>query len=187
MRDSRAEERKFGRSQLSFDTGLNPDLRSVFVLQWPWWSATSCLCVLSLYIVPKHYYYYYHQYHHHHRCRRLPCYRLYAGYLQLCTWNYVCWVYSVPAVLYLQFVLHVMLFRPWNMFCTFTLALSTVCAQCPIWLLFFQFCNFLLSRYVAQVLCEWLWNGSIRPSFYRYHFCFHIPRALNFWYGVFIL
>ena len=32
-------------------------------------------------------------------------------------------VYTVAAVLYLHSVLHVMLFRPWNMFCTFTSAL----------------------------------------------------------------
>jgi hypothetical protein len=32
-------------------------------------------------------------------------------------------VYSVAAVLYLQFVLHVMLFRTLNMLCTFTSAL----------------------------------------------------------------
>jgi len=32
--------------------------------------------------------------------------------------NYVSAVYSVAAVLYLQFVLHAMLFRAWNMFCT---------------------------------------------------------------------
>jgi hypothetical protein len=44
-------------------------------------------------------------------------------------------VYSVAAVLYLQSVLHVMLFRPYNTFCTFTSALRTVCAQCTIWLL----------------------------------------------------
>ena len=31
--------------------------------------------------------------------------------------------YSVPAVLYLPFVLHVMLIRPWNTFCIFTLTL----------------------------------------------------------------
>ena len=48
--------------------------------------------------------------------------------------NQVFRVWSVAALLYLQFVLHVMLFRPWNMFCTFTLALSAVCVQCPIWL-----------------------------------------------------
>jgi hypothetical protein len=41
-------------------------------------------------------------------------------------------VNSVAAVLYLQSELHVMLFRPCNTFCTFTLALSTVCVQCPI-------------------------------------------------------
>ena len=41
--------------------------------------------------------------------------------------NNVCSVYSVAAVLYLQFVLHVMLFRMVDIFCTFTLALSVVC------------------------------------------------------------
>jgi hypothetical protein len=43
-----------------------------------------------------------------------PCYHLYAGYLQLCTapeTNHVSMVYSDAAVLYLQFVLHGMLFR----------------------------------------------------------------------------
>ena len=38
--------------------------------------------------------------------------------------NHVSKVYSVAAVLYLQFVLHVMLLRPWNIYCTFTLASS---------------------------------------------------------------
>ena len=50
--------------------------------------------------------------------------------------NLVSRVYSVAVVLYLQFVLHVILFRPSNMFCTFTLALSAVCAHCPIRLVF---------------------------------------------------
>jgi hypothetical protein len=36
-------------------------------------------------------------------------------------------------------------------FCTVTLALSAVSVQCQIWL-FLQFLNFVLSRYVAQVL-----------------------------------
>jgi len=46
-------------------------------------------------------------------------------------------VYNAATVPYLQFVLHVKLFRPWNMFCTFTSALPAVCVcvQCPIWLL----------------------------------------------------
>ena len=50
--------------------------------------------------------------------------------------NHVSRVYSVAAALYLQSVLHVMLFRVLNVFCTFTLVLSEVCVQCPIWLLF---------------------------------------------------
>jgi len=40
--------------------------------------------------------------------------------------NHVTTVYSFAALLYLQFVLHVMLFRMLNMFCTFTLALPAV-------------------------------------------------------------
>jgi len=44
--------------------------------------------------------------------------------------------------------------------------------QCPIWLFCLQFLNFVLSRYVAEVLFEWFWNGSIRPCYYRYDFCF---------------
>jgi len=43
-------------------------------------------------------------------------------------------VCSVAAVLYVQFVLHVMFFHMLNMFCTFTVALSEVCVQCPGWL-----------------------------------------------------
>jgi len=52
--------------------------------------------------------------------------------------NHVSRVYSVVGVLYLQFMLQVMLLRPWNMVCTFTLALSVVCVQC-LRRLFLQF------------------------------------------------
>ena len=79
-----------------------------------------------------------------------------------------------------------MLFRHCNMLCIFTLALSVVCVQCSIRLFFFHFLNFLLSRYVAQVLSEWLWNCSSRPFYYWYHFCFHISHMRNFYYEVFI-
>jgi hypothetical protein len=48
--------------------------------------------------------------------------------------NHVSRLYSVAAVLYLQSVLHVMLFRPCYMFCTFTLPLPAVCVRCPTWL-----------------------------------------------------
>ena len=50
--------------------------------------------------------------------------------------NQVFRVYSAAAVLYLQFVLHMMLFHMLNMFCTFTLALSEVYVRCPVWLFF---------------------------------------------------
>jgi hypothetical protein len=67
--------------------------------------------------------------------------------------NLVSRVCGVTAVLYLQSVLHVILFRPSIIFRAFTPALPAVCAQCPIWL-FLQLLNFVLSRYVAQVLSE---------------------------------
>jgi hypothetical protein len=45
--------------------------------------------------------------------------------------NHVSRVYTVTAVLYLQLVLHVMLLHKWNMFCSFTLALSA-CSRCAV-------------------------------------------------------
>ena len=48
--------------------------------------------------------------------------------------DHVSRVHSVAAVLYLQSVLHVMLFRPCSMYHTITLALLAVCVQCTIWL-----------------------------------------------------
>jgi hypothetical protein len=63
--------------------------------------------------------------------------------------NHVSRVYSVAAVLYLQFVLHVTLFCTWNTFCAFTLAISIVCVQWPIWL-FLQFLDFVLPWYVGS-------------------------------------
>jgi len=47
--------------------------------------------------------------------------------------NHVLRVHIVAAVLYLQFVVHVMLFLMLNIFCTFTLVLSEVCVQSPVW------------------------------------------------------
>ena len=49
--------------------------------------------------------------------------------------NQVTWVYSIAALLYLQYMLHVMLLAMLNTVCTCTLALPAVCVQCPIWLL----------------------------------------------------
>ena len=48
--------------------------------------------------------------------------------------NHVSTVYSIAAVPYLQFVLHVKLFR--NVFCAVTSALPAVCVQCPTRLFF---------------------------------------------------
>jgi len=62
--------------------------------------------------------------------------------------NHLSRLYSVAAVLYMQLMLHVMLFRPCNIFCTFTSALPTVCGQYPMWLFFvFPQCHGILLRY----------------------------------------
>ena len=71
------------------------------------------------------------------------------------------------------------------MFCTFILALSEVYMQWPV-LLFVYFLDFMLSCYNVQVLSEWFWDSFSCPCFYWYHFCFYVPRTLNFYYEVFI-
>jgi chromate transport protein ChrA len=99
--------------------------------------------------------------------------------------NHVCRVYSVSAVLFLKLMLHVMLFRMWNTFCTLTLSLSIVCVQCPIWLFFAVpwFRAFLVCcSGIVGVILKWFQS----PYYNWYHFCFHIPQALNFYYEVFI-
>ena len=85
----------------------------VFIM-WGWGKRTNL-----------HYYYYY------------PCYHLYAVYMYVPETNHVSRMYCVAAILYLHFVLHVMLFRLWNMFCTFTLVFSVACVLCAM-LLFFS-------------------------------------------------
>jgi hypothetical protein len=62
-----------------------------------------------------------------------PSPHLYAGiYNYVPETSHVSTVYRAAAALYLQSVLHVMLLRPCNMFCSFTLALSAVRLQCPL-------------------------------------------------------
>jgi hypothetical protein len=61
--------------------------------------------------------------------------------------NHVSRVYSVAAV-----PLHVMLFRPGNMLCTFTLALAVVYVCSVKYGCCLQFLNFVLAWYVARVL-----------------------------------
>jgi hypothetical protein len=62
--------------------------------------------------------------------------------------------YTVAAVLYLQSVLHVMLLRMLNAFCSFTSAVSAVCVQCPIWL-YVVVPRLRAFPVVAQILSEW--------------------------------
>jgi chromate transport protein ChrA len=95
--------------------------------------------------------------------------------------NHVCRVYSVSPVLVLKFVLHVMLFRMWNTFCTLTLSRSAVCVQCPIWLFF------AVPWFRASLICCSGFVGMIlkllqSPYYNWYQFCFHIPQALTFYY-----
>jgi len=93
------------------------------------WTVLKWFCLpvsLLVTLLPLHltYIYYYHYYY--------PCYHLYAGYLQLCTWNKPCLygICSVAAVLYLQFVLHVMLFVRYIQCCS--CSVFTVCATCNV-------------------------------------------------------
>ena len=73
--------------------------------------------------------------------------------------NHISRVCSVAAVLYLQFVLHVMLFHVLNMFHTFTLALPEVCVQRPLWQFF---CGFLIRAFsvccwgIVWMILRWL-------------------------------
>jgi len=104
--------------------------------------------------------------------------------------NHVSRVNSVAAVLYIQFVLHVMPFRQWNMFCTFTLALPVVCV-CSAQNGCFLFCIFLISFFPGTVFkcCQIFFfyrYGCSRPYYCRYHFCLHIPHTLNLLWGLYI-
>ena len=59
-------------------------------------------------------------------------------------------VYTVAAVLYLQSVLHVMLFRPCSMFCTFTSALYIVIVIITIIITFMPFISNLTTLSPAK-------------------------------------
>jgi O-antigen ligase len=86
--------------------------------------------------------------------------------------NHVSRVHSVAAILYLQSVLHVMLFRPWNMFGTFILALPAVCVQCPIWL-FLQFLNFVCCSSIVWVILKWFHLRQLLLVYYYYYYYHH--------------
>jgi hypothetical protein len=99
--------------------------------------------------------------------------------------NRVSTVYSVAAVLYLQSVLHVLLFHLCNMFCAFTLSLSVVCVQCKTWLFFAfpKFPGFLLCcSDIIWVIFKWFQL----PPLLLVSLCIHIPHVLDFYYKVFM-
>jgi len=76
--------------------------------------------------------------------------------------------YTVAAVLYLQYVLHVMLFRMLNVFCIFTLVLSAACVQYPIWL-FVVVPRLRAFPVCCSVLSEWFWDDSSCPYYLLLH------------------
>jgi len=78
---------------------------------------------------------------------------MYGIYNYMPETNPVYMEHSVAAVLCLQSLLNVILYRPCNMFCTFTSTFPAVCVQCTIWLVY-VIPLFRVSRYVTQVLCE---------------------------------
>ena len=127
-----------------------------------------------------HYYYYYYYYY-------CPCYHLYTRYLQLYTWNKPrfygiqccsCSVFTVCATCnVISPVQHVLYF-----------SLSTSRSLCAVHNMA-VLCSSLISCFPGTLLRCCLSdfsNGPSRPCYRRYHFCFHIPHALNFYYEVFV-
>ena len=51
---------------------------------------------------------------------------------------------------------------------------------------FLQFLNFRSFPLRCSGTAERFRNCSTGPYYYRYHFCFHIPHALNFCYEIFL-
>jgi len=62
--------------------------------------------------------------------------------------NHVSTVYSVASVLCLQFVLHVMLFRPWNVLYFYISTFRSTCAVLSM----VVSCNSLISRFPVLLL-----------------------------------
>ena len=94
--------------------------------------------------------------------------------------HYVFRVCSFAAVLYLQSVLHAMLFPMLNVL---YFHISTSRSTCAV-LNMAVFCafDFVPSSYVAQVLSKWLWDGSSCSYCDWYHlffYTFHLPCISN--------
>jgi len=87
------------------------------------------------------------------------------------TTNHVSKLHSVVAVLYLQFLLHGMLFRMLNLFCTFTSAFTSVSVRCTIWL----FC--VLPWFRALPVCC---SGILWVILKWFHLLLLLPISLMF-------
>ena len=72
--------------------------------------------------------------------------------------NHVSWVYSVAVILYRQFVLHVMLFRPRKVLCVYNSTFRSIYG--PIWL---SFCSSLISCFPVLLLRYCLSDFEIVP------------------------
>jgi hypothetical protein len=112
----------------------------------------SCSCISLLKSSNYYYYYYYYYYHHHHF--------MHGIYNYIHETNRVSRVCSVAAVLYLQFALHVMLFRPWNRFLYFYISTSrSMCAVHSTAAL----CSSLISCFPGTLLRYGLSNFELVP------------------------
>ena len=79
-----------------------------------------------------------------------------------------------------------MLFRMLNVYYFYVSTLQSTDAVPNMAVFFFVAPNSVLSRYGAQVMSEWFWDGSICLYYYWYHFCFYVSHALKIYYEVFI-
>ena len=94
----------------------------------------------------------------------------------------LCRVNTVAVNLWLQFVLHVMLFRPWNIFCTFTFALSVVCLQCSVWpFFFFVVLNFCFPGMLLPYCLSDFEMVPVAPIFTGITFLFTFHRG---WFSI---
>ena len=96
--------------------------------------------------------------------------------------NHVSRVCVFAVVLYLQFVLHVILLLPLNIFCTCTLSLSVIYVQCPIWLFFMS----LISCFPGVLLRYCMSDFELVPVaptftglYYYYYYYYYAGSILD--------
>jgi hypothetical protein len=97
----------------------------------------------------------------------------------------VCRVCSFAAVLYLQFVLHAMLFPMLNvLYCHISTSRSTcVMPNIAVSRTF----DFVPSSYIARVFSEWLWDSSTCPCCDKYPLFLYIPLTLCICCKIFVI